>query len=289
MNPEPQDNRFVENCQRLGLTRLAKDYRALIQKADAESLGFYDFLANVIALEAGVRKERSIAYRIRKSKLPQPLKLLADFDFSFQPRLSKKLIMDLAALEFLHAHQSVLFIGDCGTGKSHLARSLALIACQKGRRVFYTTCAALIGDLNMGVYEKTLAKRLKKYTQPDLLVIDEMGHDRLELDVTKEAHLLFKVIDARYNKNASLIFTTNVEEQDWADYLGDPISTRAILDRIFHHSIKVEIRGPSYREYEGRKLQEKYHPASASDAESQSALSNQNAPWASPYGRSLTP
>jgi DNA replication protein DnaC len=96
------------------------------------------------------------------------------------------------------------------------------------------------------------------------VIIDEMGHDRLELEVTKEAHLLFKVIDERYNRNAALIFTTNVEEQDWADYLGDPISTRAILDRIFHHSIKVEIRGPSYREYEGRKLQEKYHPASAS-------------------------
>jgi DNA replication protein DnaC len=108
MNPETQENRFVENCQRLGLTRLANDYRALIQKADAENLGFYDFLAHVIALEANARKERSIAYRIRKSKLPQPLKLLADFDFSFQPRLSKKLVMDLAALEFLHAHQSVL-------------------------------------------------------------------------------------------------------------------------------------------------------------------------------------
>ncbi|MEM3170724.1 MAG: IS21-like element helper ATPase IstB [Candidatus Nitrosotenuis sp.] len=237
----------------MGLTRLAKEYRDLIQKADAENPGFYDFLANVIELEANNREQRSIAYRIRQSKLPQPLKLLADFDFSFQPRLSKKLIMDLAALEFLHAHQSVLFIGDCGTGKSHLARSLALIACQKGYRVFYTTCAALIGDLNMGVYEKTLARRLKKYTQPDLLVIDEMGHDRLELDVTKEAHLLFKVIDARYNKNASLIFTTNVEEQDWADYLGDPISTRAILDRIFHHSIKVEIRGPNMRDASGKR------------------------------------
>jgi DNA replication protein DnaC len=85
-----------------------------------------------------------------------------------------------------------------------------------------------------------------------------MGHDRLELEVTKEAHLLFKVIDERYNNNAPLIFTTNVEEQDWADFLGDPISTKAILDRIFHHSIKIEIHGPSYREHEGQKLQEKY-------------------------------
>lgn len=100
--------------------------------------------------------------------------------------------------------------------------------------------------------------RLQKYISPDLLVIDEMGHDRLELQVTKEAHLLFKVIDGRYKINKSLIFTTNVYQPDWADYLGDPVSTKAILDRIFHHSIKIEIKGPSYREYESKKLQQKY-------------------------------
>ena len=81
---------------------------------------------------------------------------------------------------------------------------------------------------------------------------------RLELEVTKGAHLLFKVINERYNRDKSLIFTINVEEPDWADYLGDPISTTAIQDRIFHHSIRVEVRGPSYRKYEGELLQQKY-------------------------------
>ncbi len=116
----------------------------------------------------------------------------------------------------------------------------------------------MLNDLNTGMYEKTLLNRLQKYTRPQLLVIDEMGHDKLELQVTKEAHLLFKVIDARYKLNKSLIFTTNVEESDWAEFLGDPISTKAILDRIFHHSITVKINGPSYRKYESEKLQQKY-------------------------------
>ena len=253
------ENQFVENCKFLRLKKVADQYHQMVQKAEQEDMGFYEFLANVIKTEANAKKERSIHYRIRQSKLPHPLKLLADFDFSFQVSLRKKLIMDLASLEFMEAQESILFIGDCGTGKSHLAQSLALIACQKGYKVFYTTCANLINDLNLGVYEKTLAKRLRKYINPDLLVIDEMGHDRLELEVIKEAHLLFKVIDQRYNKNAPLIFTTNVQEQDWADYLGDPISTRAILDRIFHRSIKIEIHGPSYRKHEGQKLQEKYN------------------------------
>jgi DNA replication protein DnaC len=173
-NKPADDNRFVENCTLLGLKTLAKDYRELVQKANDENMGYYDFLSRVIEIEAGDRKQRIPKlrdYRIRKSKLPHPLKLLADFDFSFQPHLSKKLIMDLATLEFMAARESILLIGDCGTGKSHLARSLALIACQKGHRVLYTTCARLINDLNMGVYEKTLAKRLRKYTAPELLVI----------------------------------------------------------------------------------------------------------------------
>jgi len=144
------------------------------------------------------------------------------------------------------------------TGKSHLAQSLALMACQQGYRVYYTTCSELINDLNAGVYEKTMDKRMKKYINPDLLLIDEMGHDRLELQVVKEAHLLFKVIDQRYKDNKSLIFTTTIEEVDWSNYLGDPISTKVILDRVFHHSVIVRIKGPSYRKYQGKLLLGKY-------------------------------
>ncbi len=81
---------------------------------------------------------------------------------------------------------------------------------------------------------------------------------RLELQVVKEAHLLFKVIDKRYNNNKSMIFTTNVEEQDWAEFLGDPITTTAILDRIHHHSVIVDIDGPSYRQYQSELLQKEY-------------------------------
>ena len=249
---------FTGNCQYLGLKRLSMEYQLYIDKANKESMGFYDFIAHVTASEVEAKKERSISYRIRESKLPQPYKLLGDFDFSFQPKLKKSLIMDLSSMNFIERKESILFIGDCGTGKSHLARSLALIACSHMYKVYYTTCAGMLSDLNIGVYEKTLTKRLRKYINPDLLIIDEMGHDRLELEVTKEAHLLFKVIDERYNQEKPLIFTTNVQEPDWAEYLGDPISTNAILDRIFHHSVKVEIKGTSFRKHEGEKLQQLY-------------------------------
>jgi len=242
----------------LGLKNLALHHTELIQRAHEKQLGLLDFLDMILGEEALRKRECSIRYRIQESHLPRPCKLLSDFDFSFQPSLRKSLVMDLATMEFIKHQESLLLIGDCGAGKSHIARALGMIACEKGYKVLYTTCAALIGDLNNGVFEKNLLKRLRKYVNPDLLIIDEMGHDRLELQVTKEAHLLFKVVDERYQLNRPLIFTTNVEEKAWAEYLGDPVSTRAILDRIFHHAVKIEIRGPSYRQHQGMQLQKKY-------------------------------
>ena len=242
----------------LGFKNLEQKYKQYVEKAQENQMGHFEFLEFILQEETIYRQQRCINYRIKESHLPRPYKLLSDFDFNFQPKLNRDLIKNLATMHFLKKRESLLFQGNCGTGKSHLAQSLGLIACENMYKVLYTTCASLITDLNNGVFEKNIEKRLRKYTAPDLLIIDEMGHDRLELQVTKEAHLLFKVIDERYKLKRSLIFTTNVAENDWAEYLGDPISTNAILDRIFHCSVKIEIRGPSFRQHEGNLLQEKY-------------------------------
>ena len=268
MNTTKQkQEQFTDNCLYLGLKCLAQDYSQIIDRANKDTIGYYEFLSDIIQREVIEKEERHIDYLIKNSRLPQPLKMLADFDFDFQPKLNRKLIMDLASLGFIERNEWILLIGDNGTGKSHLAKSLGLIACQGGYRTYYTTCSELINDLNAGVYEKTLDKRIRKYINPELLLIDEMGHDRLELQVVKEAHLLFKVIDERYKQNKSLIFTTNIEEPDWPEFLGDPISTSAILDRIFHHSVIVRIKGCSYRKHQGERLQKEYAEMKPLDAE----------------------
>ena len=265
--PKEQQEQFTSNCRYLGLKLLAEEYRQMVDRANENTVGYYEFIRGIVQAEAAARGQRHIENLVKNSRLPYPLKLLADFDFDFQPKLNRKLIMDLASLGFIERNESILFIGENGTGKSHLAQSLALMACQGGYKAHYTTCSELIGDLNSGVYEKTLDKRMRKYINPELLLIDEMGHDRLELQVIKEAHLLFKVIDQRYKENKSLIFTTNIEEPDWPEFLGDPISTSAILDRIFHHSVIVRIKGPSYRKHQGELLQEEYAEKKTGDAE----------------------
>lgn len=255
---QKQIEQFIDNCDYLGLKNLAQEYQKIVEKAGRDTVGYYEFIREIVQAEAAVKRKRRTDYLLQKSRIPKPLKMIAGYDFDFQPRLDRRLVMDLATLEFLARRESVLFIGDVGTGKSHLAQSLGMTACQNGYRTYYTTCSDLINDLKDGAYDNTLKKRIKKYINPDLLLIDEMGHDRLELETVKEAHLLFKVIDQRYNNDKSLIFTTNINEEDWAEFLGDPISTSAILDRIFHHSVIVEIRGPSYRKYQSELLQKKY-------------------------------
>ncbi len=256
---QQQQELFTNNCRFLGLKLLAEEYPQMVDRANENTVGYYEFINDVVQTEAAAKQLRRVDTLIKNSRLPQPLKMLADFDFDFQPKLDRRLVMDLASLQFIERNESILFKSIVnGVGKSHIAKSLALMACQKGYKTYYTTCSDLINDLNAGVYEKTLEKRMKKYINPELLVIDEMGNDRLELQVVKEAHLLFKVIDKRYNEKKSLIFTTNVEEPDWGEFLGDPITTTAILDRIHHHSVIVDIDGPSYREYESKLLQKQY-------------------------------
>jgi DNA replication protein DnaC len=253
-----QSQQFIEMCQYLGLKQLAAEYPQMVDQAGRDEPGYYEFIRQIVQTEAVAKRQRRVQYLVRQSRLPQPLKMLDGFDFDFQKKLDRRLVMDLSSMEFIERKESILFIGNNGTGKSHLAQSFALMACQKGYKTYYTTCSELIRDLNLGVYEKTLEKRIKKYINADLLLIDEMGHDRLELQVVKEAHLLFKVIDQRYKENKSLIFTSNIEEEDWPEFLGDPISTSAILDRIFHHSVIVKVYGPSYRKYQSELLQKKY-------------------------------
>ncbi len=178
-NTQQQIQEFAENCQYLGLKVLEKEYQQMVDKAGKDNPGYYEFIREIVRAEAAAKKKRRVEYLVKNSRLPQPLKMLAGFDFDFQPKLDRRLVMDLSAMEFIERQESILFIGNNGTGKSHLAQSLALMACQNGYKTYYTTCSELIRDLNQGVYEKTLDKRMKKYINPELLLIDEMGHDRL--------------------------------------------------------------------------------------------------------------
>jgi len=215
----------------LKLTRMDKELDAQLSLAVKEKLPPSLFLERMLALEAADLIQRRMERRIVESKLPQR-KLLADFDFSFQTGVDKAQIMELATLSFVNRKQGLILAGSSGTGKSHIAKALMLIGCQKCYRCRYTTAAGMLTDLMAGLADQTLERKLKPYLSAEVLLIDELGFDRLEQESARNASLFFKVIDGRYCK-ASTIVTTNVDFKDLGDYLGDPVVTTVRASRSF--------------------------------------------------------
>lgn len=214
-------------------------------------------MLRLLEAEARVKQERRIERRIRDSKLPER-KTLTDFDFDFQPRLDKSLVLELSTMDFIARRQGVILAGKSGTGKSHIAKALALQGCMLDYRVRYTTAADMLSTLFSSLADDTLEQKLKLYVRPELLVIDELGFDRLEQEDARNAALFFKVIDRRY-ACLSTILTTNINFEQLGQYLGDPLITTAIVDRMVHHSTVITLEGPSWRLRESEELNQK-HP-----------------------------
>jgi DNA replication protein DnaC len=224
----------------------------VLSQGAKENLPASKIIERLLAIEADSLTERRIERRIKDSRLPER-KLLSDFDFSFQKGIDQGQIMELATLSFVERKQGLILAGSSGTGKSHIAKALLLIGCTKLYRCRYTTAADMLKDLMASLADASLEQRLKAYTRADILLIDEVGFDRLEQESTRNASLFFKVIDQRYCK-ASTLLTTNIDFKALGDYLGDPVMTTAIVDRMVHHSIIINIQGPSWRINESKKL-----------------------------------
>jgi DNA replication protein DnaC len=250
--PEETLARIRDHLKTLHLTGMEKALEKELSEAAKKGLAPMDLLERLLAVEASGLIERRIERRIRESKLPER-KLLADFDFAFQTGLDKAQVMEIAKLDFVERKQGLVLAGNSGTGKSHIAKALLLLACTRLYRCRYTTAAAMLTELMAGRADNTLLMKLRIYTSPDILLIDEIGFDRLEQEDARNASLFFKVIDGRYCKGSTII-TTNITFSQLGDYLGDPVVTTAIVDRLVHHSIIINIQGPSWRMHESKKL-----------------------------------
>ena len=161
--------------------------------------------------------------------------------------------MDLATLSFASRKQGVIFAGNSGTGKSHIAKALLLNGCLKNFRCRYVTASGMLRELLASLADNTLEQKLKLFLVPEILLIDELGFDRLEQHDARNACLFHKVIDGRYCKGSTII-TSNVDFKELGDYLGDPVITAATVDRMIHHSVIISIEGPSWRLYESKRL-----------------------------------
>jgi len=240
-------------------------------------------LLRLLETQANYKRERRVERRIRDAKLPER-KTLIEFDFDFQPGLDRNLVLELMTMSFVSRRQGVILAGNSGTGKSHIAKALALEGCKQGYRVRYTTAADMLRALFASLADDSFEQKLKLYLNPALLVVDELGFDRLEREDARNAALFFKVIDGRYNKS-STVLTTNIDFEQLGHYLGDPVVTTAIVDRMVHHSTVITIQGPSWRLNESKKLNQRKiiqvvttNPAALKDADKCSSSQKRKKP-----------
>jgi DNA replication protein DnaC len=171
------------------------------------------------------------------------IKTLAGFDFSFQPSLDRDRIFTLAQLGFVDRHEVVHFLGPPGTGKSHLAVALGVEAVKAGKSVYFCTLADLIAALSRAEREGRLQERIRFFCRPSLLIVDEIGYLPV---IAGGGNLFFQLVNARYEKGA-MILTSNRGFAEWGDVFGDAVVATALLDRLLHHAVVVQIEGSSYR------------------------------------------
>jgi DNA replication protein DnaC len=214
----------------------------LMRQLERGELSALEAIDMLLAEEHTTRENRRIGVALKTARLTPP-KTLEGFDFSFQPSLDRNRILALAQLDFVDRAEVVHLLGPPGTGKSHLATALGIAAVKAGRSVYRATLAELIEALARAEREGRLRDKIRFYSRTSLLIVDEIGY----LPITSGgANLFFQLVNARYEKGA-MILTSNRGFAEWGEVFGDPVVATALLDRLLHHAVVVQIEGASYR------------------------------------------
>ncbi len=231
-----------ELCKALRMPTVGSQFAKLAEQAVKEKQSHLRYLEVLLAAEVEEREHRTVQRRLKEAHLPR-IKTLEDFNFSQSPKVSAPQLRDLAQGNYIEQAEPVIFLGEAGTGKTHLATALCVAACQEKRRVRFTTAAGLVNELVEAQHNNQLSRVLKKYGRYELVAIDELGYVPL---ANVGAELLFQVVSER-SERAALIVTTNLPFSEWTQVFKNARLCKALLDRVTDGAHILETGSESYR------------------------------------------
>lgn len=226
----------------LRLPYLKQNIEFHLEQARLENKSYEEFLAEILQYEVELRSQNGVRNRIKRAKFPYE-KTLDELVIDDLPDGAKSQYHHLCCLDFIKAHQNIIFAGNPGTGKTHMSIGLGVKACMVGYNVYFIHVPDLIIALKEAKNERTLGRLKGRFDKYELIILDELGY----ISFDKEgAELLFNLISSRA-ESASTIFTTNLSFDRWNEIFHDPILTAAMVDRITHQSYVINMNGESYR------------------------------------------
>ena len=231
------------SLRQLRLGGMAAVLETRLRQAQAETMAPIDLIACLVTDELNRRTERLLDRRRKQAAFRDPDKTVDNFDFTFNPKMNRSLVFDLATGTFISRREDGLFLGPGGTGKSHLAQAIGQAAIQQGYRVIYRETHVLLDDLAEAIAEGTRKEFMESLASVPLLIIDDFGMRKLPLTAAED---LLEIIMRRYER-ASTLLTSNRPVEDWGKLLGDVAAVTAMLDRLLHHGHVLKCGPRSWR------------------------------------------
>jgi len=217
-----------------------------LRTAEKDQISYTDFLARLMRAQWHARQEAALEWRIKRADLPERWSL-DTFPFAKQPGVNRKQIRAFAELDFVARKENIVFIGPTAVGKSGLATGILLKAIENGYRCQFVKAQDLFDDMYASLADRSSRRLVQRLARLDVLLIDEFGYLNLK---PEQSNIFFKLMDERYNRRASII-TTNLDYEEWHNFLGNRPMVDALLSRIRHHCHTIRIDGPALREPQG--------------------------------------
>lgn len=244
------EHHIIQQLKTLRLGGLLETMDLRLKQAQEEELPHLSFLQLMLQDEIERREAKKLAQRLSRASFEEE-KTLEGFDFSFNTKIKRSLLKNLATCIFVDKKEHILIYGPAGVGKTHLAQALGHEVCRRGYDVLFVKSLKMLRSLMAARADHSWEKRIKKFLRPDLLIIDDFGLTALTPD---QAEDFYEIVTERHLKS-SIIITSNRPPQDWIPLFPDPVMANSALDRLAHHAHHIMIEGgESYR----KKLRPKY-------------------------------